>query len=148
MARHETTVTVTEEGRDKGKVFLITEMPARFGHKWATRAMFSVMNSGVEVPENILTAGMAGFAMLGLQSMALVPFEMAEPLMDELLACVEFIPDPEKPHVKRRLFESDIEEILTIFKLQKEALNLHVEPFTNGVKSILALTPKPETPAS
>lgn len=146
--RHELSLTIAEDGRDKGKVFYITEMGARPGHKWATRAIFAVMNSGVDIPDDILAAGMAGLPILGMKAIVNVPYYMAEPLLDELLTCVEFIPDAAKPNVKRKVFEDDIEEVKTIFTLQQEILRMHLAPFMTGGKSTSALPPTPTATAS
>ncbi len=147
MSRKTQTYLVTDEGRDKGKTFVITEMAARPGHRWACRALFALMNAGVTVPDGIENAGMAGLASVGLQALGKIPFDVAEPLTDELLTCVEFVGDPSKPNIRRPLFEGDFEEIATIFKIQKEVLSLHIEPFISGAKSISGLAPTPASEA-
>jgi hypothetical protein len=50
--------------------------------------------------------------------------------MDELMECVQILPNPERPEIVRQLIDEDIEEVLTIFKLQKEVLMLHLGFFT------------------
>ena len=129
MSRKTLTVEI-KEGRDAGKVFLITEMPARAAHRWATRALFALMNGGIEIPDDIAEKGMAGIAAIGVQSLGNIPFEAAEPLLDEMLQCVEIIPNPDKPEVHRRPVDEDYEDFTTLFKLQKEALGLHLDFFT------------------
>ena len=121
------TITYTaEDGRDKGKQFIITEMAARPAHKWATRALFALINGGVEIPEDVAEMGMAGIAAIGLRALNGISVEKAEPLLDELLTCVTVLPDPSKPNVVRALFDEDVEEPATYFKLQKEVLVLHL----------------------
>jgi len=115
-----------QDGRDKGKAFIITEMAARPAHKWATRALFALISGGVDIPESVAEMGMAGLAAIGLQSLNGISVEKAEPLLDELLTCVSVMPDPRKPEVVRALFDEDIEEPMTYFKLQKEVLILHM----------------------
>lgn len=115
------------DGRDAGKEFLITEMPARAAHKWATRALLALINGGVDIPEDVASMGMAAIASMGSRVLTSIPVETAEPLLDELLACVEIVPDPSKPNVTRKLFDEDVEEFVTYFKLQKEAFLLHVD---------------------
>lgn len=126
------TYTITKEGRDRGKVFKITEMAAIPGHKWATRAIFALMNAGVEIPEDIADAGFATLATLGIKALGKVNIEVAEPLLQELMSCVEIIPDPAKPEIVRRCIDEDFEEISTLFILQKEVLALHLDFFTAG----------------
>jgi len=126
MARKEITVTIDAEGRDRGKQFIIREMSAMKAEKWAARAMLALMRSGIEVPQDVAEAGLSGIAAMGLRALAGIHFEEAEPLMAEMMACVEYIPDRSRPMVKRPLVEDDIEEVLTILRLREEVLSLHV----------------------
>lgn len=127
MARKELKYTVTDAGRDIGKTYVITEMSARAGHAWATRALFGAMNGGIDIPDNILSAGFAGLATMLVKSLGKMSVYVAQPLLDELLDCVKVMPDPSKPNVVRALIDDDTEEVKTIFILQKEALALHVD---------------------
>ena len=120
MARKIAQWTVEDEGRDKGKVFLLTEMPTSRAEAWATRVLLALMGSNTNLPENFADMGMAGLAELGLKAIAGLKWEVAEPLLEEMLQCVQIIPNPAKPQVVRALVESDIEEILTRFKLRVE----------------------------
>jgi hypothetical protein len=127
MARKLSAVTITSEGRDKGKQFLLTEMPATRAEKWALRVFLALAKSGVEVPDDVASMGMAGIAMIGLRSLSGVSFDLAEPLLDEMMTCVQVVPDATRPEIVRKLVESDTEEITTIFKLRQEVLALHVD---------------------
>lgn len=120
-------VTITTEGRDKGKTFLLTEMPARQAEKWGTRALLTITRSGVNLPEDIAEAGMVGVALAGLQLLSNINFHDAEPLLDEMLTCVQFIPDPNNKGIVRFLHDSDIEEVKTIIQLRVEVLSLHTD---------------------
>lgn len=132
MARKTSIVTVAAAGRDKGKQFLLTELPATRAEKWALRAFLALSKSGVEVPENIMAMGMAGIAMIGLKALPGLSFELAEPLLDEMMSCVVAIPDPKRPDITRPLIEDDTEEISTILMLRREVLALHVDFSTVG----------------
>jgi hypothetical protein len=129
MPRKTLTYTVTAAGRDQGKAFLITEMPASQSEEWATRALFTAMNCGVEVPDELLSSGLAGLAALGIKSLAKVPFDMAKPLFDQMMGCVQIIPDRANPEFVRPLIEDDIEEIGTRLMLRKAILSLHMDFF-------------------
>lgn len=122
MARKTLNVTISDEGRDKNKVFVLTEMPASKSERWAARALFALMNAGVTVPDNIASAGLSGIAMLGIKAFAHLPFELAEPLLDEMFECVQIQPSPK---VTRALIDDDIEELKTRVLLRKEIFNLH-----------------------
>lgn len=132
MARKQSTVRIADEGRDQGKVFLLTELSAMRAEKWAARALFALAKGDVELPENFAGLGMAELARLGIDALAHVPWELAEPLFDEMWSCVVLIPDPSKPIVTRALIEDDIEEVKTRIQLRKEVLNLHLDFFTRA----------------
>lgn len=125
MARKTKLVQITADGRDKGKVFLLTEMSASRAEKWAARALLAVGNAGTDLSPEIAFGGFAGMAVLGIQALAKVSFAEAEPLMDELFDCVQIIPDPKVPEVFRRLIEDDIEEVATRVHLRAEVWTLH-----------------------
>lgn len=135
MARKTATINIDAAGRDNGKVFIITEMSAMAAEEWAGRALFAMMNSGVDIPENIANAGLAGVAALGIASLTKVSFDAAKPLLDEMLDCVKIQPSP---NVVRDLIGDDIEEVATLLTLRKEVLNLHLSFFTDGALSTSA----------
>ena len=125
--------TVETDGRDKGKVFVLTEMSALKAEKWAMRAILALMRGGMELPEGYEFNGIT--ALLGLAVKELLPnlqWGDAEPLIDELMTCVKFMPDPSRPNVVRNLFEGDIEEVKTYLELKLEVWKLHTDFFTAG----------------
>lgn len=132
MARIQKTIRLDGNDRDTGKVFIITEMAPRDGHKWATRALFALLNAGLEMPDDMANSGLAGLAAMGMSALGKVPVELAEPLLEDLLSCVVVVPDPTRPNLTRADIERDIEEIKTFFTLQMEVLKVHLEPFTSG----------------
>lgn len=132
MARKILTLKIEAAGRDHGKAFVLTELPARAAHSWATRALFAVMNAGFEIPDDLASAGMAGIAAVGLQALGRIPSAVAEPLLNELLSCVAYMPSPNNPAITRALIDDDAEEVATLFRLQKEVLALHVDFFTTA----------------
>lgn len=126
MARRTTNVLIDIAGRDHGKTFVITEMAASDAERWATRALLALGRSGVDLPEDISRSGLAGVAALGVRAFAGLPWELAEPLLNEMFRCVTFMPDASRPGVVRQLIEDDIEEVATRLKLREEVISLHV----------------------
>jgi hypothetical protein len=118
---------VIDEGRDKGKIFVITEFPASHAEAWATRALLAIINDNAEIPEGFERLGMAGMAELGIKALAGLKWEIAEPLLEEMWQCVKIMPDKSKPNVVRDLIESDIEEVLTRVKIRAEIWKLHTD---------------------
>jgi hypothetical protein len=92
------------------------------------RVLLALMSSNIQLPEDFEQLGMAGLAELGLKAVAGLRWEVAEPLLSEMMACVQRIPDPAKPHIHRVIIESadDIEEISTRLKLRVEVWKLHM----------------------
>ncbi|KXJ63063.1 hypothetical protein AXY46_03330 [Achromobacter xylosoxidans] len=137
MARKTATVTISAEGRDKGKVFVLTELSAYEAEDWAGRALLALMNAGVEIPDNIAEAGLAGVAAMGFKAIAKLPFDSAKPLLDKMMECIQIQPSPT---VTRALIPDDIEEVATLLQLRKQVLGLHMDfsmaaaPSTSGSK--------------
>ena len=125
MARASLNYKVTDEGRDKDKVFVLTELPASKAESWAMRAILALMAGGVELPEGFDRMGMAGMAEVGIKALSGLKWEVAEPLLAEMWQCVQIMPDPSKTHIIRNLIEEDIEEIATRVKLRAEVWKLH-----------------------
>ena len=89
MARKTSYVTINDTGRDKGKVFFLTEMSATQAEKWAVRTLLAMARGGVELPNGILREGIMGIAVLGVINMMKIPFAEAEPLMVEMFQCIK-----------------------------------------------------------
>ncbi len=129
MARKTLTYVVESSGRDKGKTFLLTEMPATKAEDWAIRAILALGAANIEVPDGALQLGMAALAEIGLKKLFAIDALTLKPLLSELMECVEFVPNPQKPQVKLTYptFESQIEEVQTLLALKWEVLNLHLD---------------------
>ena len=116
-------VTIDADGRDKGKSFKVTELPAAQAEAWAIRAMGVMFKSGVEIPESALSTGMAGIATYGIRSLLAGPYGDVGPLLDEIMSCVTRI-EPAIPN-GRPLTPDDVEEVSTRFRLRDEVIKLH-----------------------
>jgi hypothetical protein len=133
MARRTREVTITDEGRDQGKVFFLTEMPAMQADRWSMRALMAIAHTGITIPEEVFSMGMAGIMALGIHSLVRLSASELLPLLDEIHdSCVAHIPDPAKPMVKLGkpggagpLPDNTIEEVKTYMTLRKELLSLH-----------------------
>lgn len=129
MARKEIYYTVEDKGRDQGKVFFIREMAASQAEWWAIRAGLAMAKNGVNLPDNFSDMGMAGMAKVGLEMVAQISPDEARPLLDELMKCIQFVPDPTNHSIKRGLIDDDTEEVVTRLKLRSEVFKLHVDFF-------------------
>lgn len=144
MARRTKLVTITAEGRDKGKVFELTEMPADQGERWATRAVLALANAGAKLPEGALGAGTAGLELgwrnvlvMGIQAMQGLTEPSVRPLLDELKPCMKYVPP--QPGVPRQdIFpgeNSQVEDFQTWYTLYFEYLQLHLGFSLAGILS-------------
>lgn len=114
---------IGDPSRDLGKTFRITEMPARQAEKWAIRALLAAAKSGIELPDDVAAAGaMRTIGYIGIRAITGLNFDEAEPLLDEMMGCVQIV---EKALV-RTLTDDDIEEVRTLILLKKKVLELHV----------------------
>lgn len=127
MARKTARITINNEGRDKGKTFLLTEKPADEAERWAIRALLAMLQSGADISPDIVSGGMASLAAIGLHSLPGVPWETAEPLLAEMFECVGY------EHVRgaplQEIFgglNSQIEEVETRLALRVAVIELHM----------------------
>ena len=63
MARRTETFTATY-GRDAGKSFTLTEMPADQAERWAIRALLALAGAGVDRPDGAADAGVFACGLL------------------------------------------------------------------------------------
>lgn len=124
------TVVIDREGRDKGGVFELEEMPAMPATDWLMRAGQLLARAGTNVPADIAEHGVTGFLALGMGAVASglgnAPWGEAKPLLDQLLGCVRsYTPPGGKAALTGwGLIQQQIEEPNTIFQLYEEALSL------------------------
>lgn len=129
------------EGRDAGKVFLLTEMAASQAEAWAIRAMGAMIRGGQPIPDEVLGGGWAALSVLlaaGLRALLRAPWEEIEPLLAEMMGCVQIVPDPGNPTVMRRLIEDDILDVSTRLELREKVFSLHLGFSVAGALSALA----------
>ena len=125
-------VTVPEwGGRDAGKTFHLVEQPALKVEKWAWRFALAIKGTSGFIPLDIEATlarfGYVAVAIRGVNALlaADVEFAKGEPLLDEMLECVQVVRDPKHPGVHTKLLPTDIMEIRTIGWLRDEIVRLH-----------------------
>ena len=81
-----------------------------------------------------LQAPMRELAVQGIKALAGVTPDMARPLLDEMMPCVQIlVPATQKP---RALLDGDIEDVKTRFMLRKAVMELHLGFSTGGEEQI------------
>ena len=126
MSRKTLRMTMDQDNRDSGKTFVMTEMSAERAERWALRALLALSNAGMDIPEQASNASMAGIASVGVGMLARLDFDVAEPLLAEMMSCVRI---DMGNGIVRDLIEGDcgdIEEVITRFQLRKAVLELHL----------------------
>jgi hypothetical protein len=111
-----------EAGRDRGKVFVIREMPAYDLEWFAIRAFQALGSSGINVPQEIADMGAVGFCLVAFQAFMGSTAEQIKPLRDEMMKCVflRSSADAMIPFDPQLVFEID-----TIRKIREAWLKLH-----------------------
>jgi hypothetical protein len=124
-------IVIETAGRDQGKAFVLTELPAMQAEKWAARAFNGLARANVEIPDTVVGAGLVGVWVMGIKMLFAMDFAICSELMDEMLSCVQFRPDPANPAVLRPIIgkgsaQGDVEEVTTLKELREEVFKLHV----------------------
>lgn len=149
------TVPASDGNRDGGKAFRITEMSAYDAEVWGQRALLAMAQSGVIIDEDVIRAGLGAVAAHGMKALLTMGFDDARPLLDEMMTCVEFIPDRTKADISRQPDKEDIEEVSTILALRAEVVEIHtgfsIPAFLSNLGkagSTKTMKPLPTTPTS
>jgi predicted NBD/HSP70 family sugar kinase len=160
MARKTTLLTIQENNpayRDNAKVFLLTEMSADHGERWANRLIVAIANAGGDLPDGIMGGGMAGLSALGMDSIfdaaQKIKFETLEPLLDEMMGCVQTRVGQNPWQAIVRGVNCQIEEIQTFWTLRKAWVELEVGfSFADAARKLVpaasAESSLPNTPTS
>lgn len=123
-------IKIAAEGRDKGKLFIVSEKSAAEAEWWATRALLALGKAGADLGDTE-SLGMQKLATIGLTSLMKVDPLDLRPLLDEIMGCVQIITDPNNVDYARPLMinsttgEDDIEELSTYVRLRSEVFELH-----------------------
>lgn len=125
----ETTFTATN-GRDKDKVFLITELPAIQADEWAGKLFNEACLAGVDLKNvdlmNLDTKSMKGMVEISAMIITLIgriPAERARELKFELLnKCVQIVPTGGQPRMV--IWNDEIKEFATFTILFLQVIKL------------------------
>ena len=90
--------------------------------RWATRALIAL---GRAKKGGIATLGSMSIDEL-LSALSEVDYQIAEPLLQELLECCDFVKNGQSIVLKKDMVDGIVEDWTTLFKLRMEALNLCV----------------------
>ncbi|MEG2040075.1 MAG: hypothetical protein RR068_03070 [Hafnia sp.] len=132
MARKEIPFIVEEEGRDKGKEFLITEMSAWDADSLAQDIFRAMGDSNYSsIPPDVIAMGCAGLATVGLSVISASSPEVARQLRDRLMSTVDIIITSDGQRQQRKVNGSlDFEEVSTIRSLLDKVFQVNFDFLT------------------
>ncbi|WP_239016090.1 hypothetical protein [Novacetimonas hansenii] len=131
MALKSIEYSVTEEGEDLGKVFVITRMSAFDADRWGRHVLHAAIAGGYRAVADDAAEGMGGIAEAGMRIFGMMAPDAADALLDRLMQCVRIIRDPAHP-TPQPVIPADIQEIATVGLLQMEAMKLHTDFFSGA----------------
>ncbi len=132
MARKEISFIVEEEGRDKGKEFLITEMSAWDADTLAQDIFRAMGDSNFsQIPADVIAMGCAGLATVGLSVISASSPDVARQLRDRLMSTVDIVITHEGTRQQRKVKgELDFEEVSTIRTLLDKVFQVNFDFLT------------------
>nr|WP_250135698.1 hypothetical protein [Escherichia coli] len=98
-------------------------MSASQAEWWAMRAIMAMGRGGVELPDDVRSLGMAALALEGLKALSKIPPDEARPLMDEMMDCVQFVPDPKNAASGDRLLKRILKKSLPVLICVRRSLS-------------------------
>ncbi|HEN3563961.1 TPA: hypothetical protein U5E20_003558 [Yersinia enterocolitica] len=126
MSRKQITYIVEDEGRDKGKEFIITEMSA-WDAEELSEEIYRAMGHGEfnSLPADVVSMGVAGLATVGVSVLAAAPASVSRPISDRILSTVEIVVTNKGKDITRAIKPIDFEEISTIRTLKDKVFELN-----------------------
>lgn len=116
-------VTIDAENRDKGRTYLIKEMPALKAERWVRHAAAAINRTDLNIREELQQLGMLGFYLCGFQALAGGEIDKIDVLMDEMLGQIWVVEDKA---TRPAVMEGDMWELSTIKTLRVELIELHM----------------------
>ncbi|MGN6312520.1 MAG: hypothetical protein ACTHMO_02030 [Rhodanobacteraceae bacterium] len=132
MARKTCRLTIDADGRDKGKTFVLTELPALDIERWTVRLVLALGRNGVNLPDVQADSGFAGIAGILWVLLAQITPEEADTLMAKMLEGLKI----DEGKITRDLVADDIEEATTLLTIRMAWVELHAGFFKKGGRLI------------
>lgn len=132
MARKEIPFIVSDEGRDKGKEFVITEMSAWDADTMAQDIFRAMGDADIKgISPDVIAMGCAGLATIGLSVISASSPDVARNLRDRLIDTVEIVITNDGKQIKRKVNGSiDFEEVSTIRSILDKVFAVHFDFLT------------------
>lgn len=148
MARKTCRLVIDEPGRDKGKAFVITELPALDIERWTVRLVLALGRNGVSLPNVQADSGFAGIAGILWVLIAQISPADAEALMATMMEGLKI----DEGKIVRDAGGDDIEEPESLLQIRMAWVDLHAGFFAKGgrliwgrLTSLIPASPAPPT---
>ena len=82
-------ITITDEGPDKGKRFVIRKLNGAAAEDIFARVVLTLAKAGTEVPLDLFSLKSGDVVRLLLDGLRRVPWEEAKPLLNMMMGCVD-----------------------------------------------------------
>lgn len=130
-----------ESGRDAGKTFKITEMPAIKADEWAHQLIEQAANSGVNLKDvdvlNLDTKSMKGMIEIGAAVFSVlgrINYEISREMKFDILnRCVQIV--PKGGESRPVLWDDEIKDFKNYTVLAAHAIGIHVDFLKQGETS-------------
>lgn len=112
--------------RDNEKTFVLHEMDAYTGQRWAVKALQAMGTGGLHIDPERLQGGMAALATFAIAALMRADSDRVQALLDELLTCAKYQHAPGgplQPIVPG--IKCPVEEIATFYLLYRKLFELH-----------------------
>ena len=127
------TKNITIEDNGKKLNFAIRQMPAMKAWHWCNKVILLLCSAGADIPMSKGFAGALEYVKEhGLGVLGGLDYEKARPLLEELLGQCYRIMERQEEQVNPATCEAYIEDLATIYVLEREAMMLSL-PFFSGV---------------
>ncbi|HDY4931528.1 TPA: hypothetical protein RPG34_003360 [Yersinia enterocolitica] len=131
MSRKQITYIVEDEGRDKGKEFIITEMSAWDADELAQDIFRSMGESNFSgIPADVIAMGCAGLATVGINVLCAASPEVSRNLRDRLMSTVQVVITHDGNKQTREVKSIDFEEVSTIRTLMDKVFGVNFDFLT------------------
>lgn len=148
MARKTCRLVIDDPGRDNGKAFVITELPALDIERWTVRLVLALGKNGISLPDVQADSGFAGIAGILWVLIAQISASDAEALMATMMQGLKI----DEGKIVRDAAGDDIEEPETLLQIRMAWVDLHAGFFAKGgrliwgrLTSLIPASPAPPT---
>jgi hypothetical protein len=112
--------------RDNGKTFVLTEMDAYSGQRWATKALQALGSGGIHIDADSLKGGFAALAGIAFVGLLRANTDTIQGLLDEMLMCAKYEHQAGQPlQAIVPGIKCCVEEIKTFYTIQRALFTLH-----------------------